>query len=674
MTITPISSSKHMKIPVFPLLFAVCLPTVASSAETLTSTASAAARYESGLETAPLRQIEQLVAQSLTDRALKAQLETALSGALHDGTTLEGRRFICQQLAVIGTEACLPALSQLLKNPESVGIACLALANNPSPKADAVLRSAARKLTGLPLVQVTQTIGARRDSGSVSLLKRLAASEDKAVAGAAVVALGNVASPQALSVLKNIRQRQDPATAAEADEAALLAAAHLRGSGNVRAAARLCEELLKSNAPNHVRRGAFETLVRLDRDGGQQRAADAMVARDPILSRPAIAAVATLKGDGVSKRFAALMPSLDTHEQVLLIQALAARGDSEARSAIQASLSSADHAVRASAITALGQIGDASTVPAIASALDRQPVADELKAIEAALTSLQGGEPVDKAIAVELDRRASGIRTPLLAALARRADPTSFATLQREATSADPTIVRLAFQGLSRIATSKDVPALLNALVGLRSQEGREDAEGAVAQALNRIGDPARQSALLREFLNRSNQPDARAALIRLLLACPDPEALAVVKAAMDDSHPAVRDAAMRTLAAWPDTAAWDTLANVYQQTDSEPQRVVALRGLVRLLGEENHNPHPTLLQRYRTLFAGAKSDTDRKLVLGALAGCAHPDALRLAVEQLKDSGVRAEAEAAVKRIAESVKAAHPKAAEDALDLLKTGK
>ncbi|MGC8991604.1 MAG: HEAT repeat domain-containing protein, partial [Verrucomicrobiia bacterium] len=211
---------------------------------------------------------------------------------------------------------------------------------------------------------------------------------------------------------------------------------------------------------------------------------------------------------------------------------------------------------------------------------------------------------------------------------------------------------------------------LLKALAGLRAEEARDDAESALAQAISRMNNPAEQSGDVRNFLEHETKPETRASLIKLLLACPDSQALAAVKASLSDANPLVREAAMRTLAEWPDISAWEPLSELYQKAETEAQRVVALRGLVRLLGEENQNPSQTLIDRYRALFASAKSDTDGKLILGTLARCAHPEALKLAIEQLGVTGVRAEASAAVGQIAEAIKATHPKEAQQALDML----
>jgi hypothetical protein len=59
------------------------------------------------------------------------------------------------------------------------------------------------------------------------------------------------------------------------------------------------------------------------------------------------------------------------------------------------------------------------------------------------------------------------------------------------------------------------------------------------------------------------------------------------------------------------------------------------------------------------------------RLILGTLGGAAHPGALQLALPLCANAGVRAEAEVAVKKIAQSIKAQHPQAAQEALDRIQ---
>ena len=129
-----------------------------------------------------------------------------------------------------------------------------------------------------------------------------------------------------------------------------------------------------------------------------------------------------------------------------------------------------------------------------------------------------------------------------------------------------------------------------------------------------------------------------------------------------------MREAAGRALAEWPDMSAWEPLFTLWTKPENDAQRSLALHGLVRLADAANAAPDEKLRGRYRELLAGARGDDELKQVLSALGGDAEPEALQLALPWLERPGVRAEAEAAVKRIAEGIKQKHPAAAKAALD------
>jgi HEAT repeat protein len=150
-----------------------------------------------------------------------------------------------------------------------------------------------------------------------------------------------------------------------------------------------------------------------------------------------------------------------------------------------------------------------------------------------------------------------------------------------------------------------------------------------------------------------------------------DAKALEALKTACGDKEPRIREAAMRTLATWPDVAAWDMLMAICRQPESETARALAFRGVVRLASDLNAKPDVELIERYRKLMSVARNADDLKLILGALGGVAHPDALRPALSLLSTTSVRAEAELAVRKIAAAIKAQHPEAAREALQRLQ---
>jgi hypothetical protein len=246
--------------------------------------------------------------------------------------------------------------------------------------------------------------------------------------------------------------------------------------------------------------------------------------------------------------------------------------------------------------------------------------------------------------------------------------------LLAEAGGSDTATVRAAFQALGKLVAAEDLPPILEKLVSLKAADARADAELAAARAMAKIADAPRRSEAVLAMLAKTPDIEARGSLLRLLPNAADASALAAMEAAGGDKEPRIRDTAVRALAAWPDATGWNAILAVFQRPESDAHRALALRALVRLANDLNAKPDAALVERYRQLLAGARSDGELKLVLGALAGAAHPDALQLALPMLSKAAVRAEAELAVKKIAESVAAQHPQAAQAALERLKQAK
>jgi HEAT repeat protein len=245
--------------------------TLPLSAADLSQLIAEAAKYESGRSIEPLQKIEQLLRDSASKPGQRAELEAALVKLLVPSATFEARRFACQQLMVIGTDASLPALAELLKSEETVGIACLALGSQRSPKAVEILRAALPAARGRARLQLISALGNLRDAQSVGVLAEMARDADAAVAGAAVVALGKLTSESSGETVAALGKEARPATAWAVTEASLRRAEQLAAAGDRESASAIYAELLRPSQPIHIQRGALAALLRLDKDGGEQR-------------------------------------------------------------------------------------------------------------------------------------------------------------------------------------------------------------------------------------------------------------------------------------------------------------------------------------------------------------------------------------------------------------------
>jgi hypothetical protein len=224
--------------------------------------------------------------------------------------------------------------------------------------------------------------------------------------------------------------------------------------------------------------------------------------------------------------------------------------------------------------------------------------------------------------------------------------------LLEQAGGADAAVAGPAFRALGKLASPDQLPALMNSLVALKAPAARGDAGDAVAKVLERLPEVDRRTAAVTSALAKAADVETRCALIGLLPVCGGARAFAAVNAARADQEAPVREAAFRALTAWPEASAIDTLLEIAQSGSQNTQRVLALRGCVRLLASANEFSAQEVAARFQKAMAVAKKLNEGKLVLGGLANVHDPLALKLVEPFLNDPELQAEAALAATSLA----------------------
>ena len=125
-----------------------------------------------------------------------------LIATLQSDAALFDKAQACQRLAVIGGKEAVPALAALLADERLGTYARFGLEPIPDPSVDDALRDALGRLRGRPLAGVINSIGVRRDVKAVGALTRLANHPTSEVACEALVALGQIATFEAIETLE----------------------------------------------------------------------------------------------------------------------------------------------------------------------------------------------------------------------------------------------------------------------------------------------------------------------------------------------------------------------------------------------------------------------------------------------------------------------------------------
>ena len=594
---------------------------------------------------------EEIAASRGNANARKA-LEMSYVRILKGDAPREQKVYACRVLRVIGTVDAVPALAGMLADKKLSHIARYALEPMPYLEVGQALRNALGRAEGTAKIGVIHSLGVRKDKEAVDLLIPLLKDTDVQIAAAAAFALGRAGTLKAARVLIGFCDDAPAGLRAVVLDASLTAAEQLLIQGKQNEAAKIYEDIQTSTArvPEYVRMGAFAGLLTARPDEAVSKIIKAIADKDATLSGTAIAHIATLKGRGVTRRFAAELPGLPAEAQVLLIRVLVRRGDLAASPAITTAVTSPNSEVRIAAVEALGEIGDASSVKLLVRAMADGKSYREKQAAMASLRRLSG-DGIDETIVRCMKASVPATRAKLIELLQDRHVVAVVPDLLNEAAGQDKDVRKAAFKAIAVLATPDHLPRIIKLLVNLEGNEGRKEAERAVVTVSRGIDDEASRANATLAALGHARGTPGRCSLLRVLKGIGNAKAFDVVRTALKDKDSAVRDVAVRVLADWPDARATDTLLEVFRTTGDKTHRVMALRGCTRLLGLAGYSAQKTI-RVCGELMNGVRRPEERKLVLACLANVADPAALKLVEPYLTDNEVKAEAELATLGIA----------------------
>jgi type 1 glutamine amidotransferase/HEAT repeat protein len=284
---------------------------------------------------------------------------------------------------------------------------------------------------------------------------------------------------------------------------------------------------------------------------------------DPGVSATAIRQVGRLDGATLARE----LPGLDAPRQALALDVLAERKVVASRASVTRLTTSADETVKQAALRALGAVGDAGSVATLA----------ELGA-EDALAQLNA-PGVDEAIFKGIEAGSAASRIALINAAVARGTPNLTPVLLRAAGDAEEKVQVVALKVLGRSGDASAYPLLVAMLGGVRNDE--------VESAVKLMGRGMKErSARLAPLLARlpGAPVPVQVAVLRVLAPLGGEDALAPASERLASPDAAVRDAAVRALAEWPDPAAVPELRKIADDpAASMTHRTLARRALERL-------------------------------------------------------------------------------------------
>jgi len=609
------------------------------------------ATYKHGQDAGNLIAVAGLVVKSHDNPKERKRLAGRLAALLETDATPAAKWFVCKQLWRVGSADVVPTMARLLANNETADMARYALERMPCWEAGAALHEALGKAQGAVKVGIINSLGERREGLIAADLGRLAGDSDRAVAGAALLALGKIGGPQAAATLSDAKQKAPPKLVPTVDEALLLCADRLAADGDVKQAERMYMRLYWREQLPQTRAAALKGLLGLWQGEAVPLVIASLASDQRIVRSAAGAAVRELPGRDVTDAFAESLDGMAPRAKVLMLQALGDRGDRKALSRVTAATTDEDVSVRAAALAALGKLGDASCVSVLTKTAAFGEGA-EVGAARAALDRLRGAD-TDATMIDALGKAETKVKVELIRSLAARRTRAAMKAFWRSARDASESVRSESFKSLGALGTENDLPRLLELLIGERGDRPRGQAEAAVLAISNRIKRPAeRVNPALAAWPSAKGNIPAQCALVRVFGALRNDRTLGPIREALKSADAKLTEAAIRALAGWQTPAALPDVFHAAKKGPSEPLRLLALQAYIRLLAKPSDRPAAQTLEMYKHAAALATRVEEKKALIAGLAVVGDRHAVEVVKRYQNDGALKTDVDAALQRIA----------------------
>ncbi len=595
------------------------------------------AGYQYGDEPNPCEQAEMLLQETPINEYDQIE-EKLIAVVASKDATQAGKAVACRFLQQVGTERCIPAVSGLLYDETLSDYARLVLERLKCEEADKAMREALEKTPDKVKIGILGSLRERRDEKAVKSACKLVHSSNSALAKAAIQAVGKIGGKEAAECLSSMKPAEKLVPIQM--QAMVECARSLSGPD----AAALCRKVLAGpHGPS--RTAALIELTNADPAQASPLIAKAIKGNDVRLRRGGLGIVASTRGERLTRDMLDLLDELSSDRKAELIVALGARGDKAALKGIIEYISSEEAAIRDASVTVVSKLGDAGVVKLLLGTADSPE-------FTASVTRTIAGMKADGINAVLVESlKNKNLRMAAIKACIARGCTEAVPDLLKLVQDKDPQVRKKAWTGLATLADGDDMDSIMKTAVEIKKAEDLSQAEGAIRKVFSRAENRSKCFKVVASHYEPASE-STKGVILDMGAATGDTNALKLVRDAMESPNKKLYARALRALAKWPNESAAEDLLRQAKNASEVVDRIVALRGYIRIAGMERANlSGAERMEMFETAIGLAKRNEEKKAVLAILPRYPYPQAMALAERLRQDGTLAAEADAAIVKI-----------------------
>ncbi len=557
----------------------------------------------------------------------------------------------CQQLAIAGDAAAVPALVALLSDDQLSTHARSALENIPGDSADQALRSACGSLEGNNLLGVILSLGKRQRSESIMTLAKYLDSEDQAVCIAAARAIGQIGTTEAVPWVERALTGATGERQLELGKAALICAQRLTEQGENKYARSLCQTIIKTDVPEKIKLSAAYQAILTQGEDGDAELLKMFTADDQGSFEMALYAARRRRGEtSLSIELASMLKSLKPERQILTLALLADLGDQRVLPSILPLVTTGPLDLRVAVIHSISKLGDRTCIPVLlqAAGSSEQPLVEA--AVEAAIC-MDVDQMDDAAIKMLNSDNTQSILSAIEIVAGRKIEKATKQLGQLRENSNEP-IRKRAVYALGQVASADQLDQLVALMIEKNDDELFPDVQLALKSACLRM--PQDDCARTLSAALETAPEKSKISLLEQLAFVGGPVALQTVVSAAISKDDAMQDAATRVLGEWLTADAAPNILELARSLPGGKYRTRVLRGYIRIARQLSMTMDERM-EVCRNALALADRNEERLLVLDVLRRYRCREGLLIAESLANEKGLTGRAKSVIQRIKEDV-------------------
>ncbi|GGB92167.1 family 16 glycoside hydrolase [Dyadobacter sediminis] len=583
--------------------------------------------------------------------ALRKNAAEAYGEALSKVNDPDSKNFLIYQIQTVGKDESVEVLKTYLSDERLSGPASRALARIGSPAAGAALMQALSNASGSAQISIIEALGGSRYKEAATAIEKTAASTDVNLRKVSLYALSEIGAPSSEAILAGAAQKAAYGyDEADATAVYLKYLARLAENGNAPAAEKAALALIK-NTPDAKQNATRSSALKIYSDIKKRESVPVLVtalqSTDPEYRAAALKlGQKYTMADGTTPWLNA-MKKAKPEVQAEIITMLGRAESKDALPVILKSLSSKDSKVKLAAIWAAGKIGQESSLASLIPVL-KNGNAEEIKAVKSSLLTIKGNGVVDQ-LAAALPGLPATAQPAAIEVLAARGAGSKLNVVSALLKSQNAEVKTAAYNALSSLVTSSDLPQMFTLLNAGSSPEEITAVQKAVSAGIKGSGDANAQSDMILKQMQAS-PADKQSNYLAVLAGIGGNKALNSVVSAYNSGDAVSKKAAINALSAWTDASAANELLKIAKQTSNSDDFNAALSGYVAAATKSTKTPANKVIM-LREAMDLTKTDAQKEMILKELSRYRTFNALLFAGKYLDNPATQQAAAQAVMNI-----------------------